>query len=102
MSRQDAALDPILEEGMATHSSILACRIPWTEELAGYSPGSQRAGHRVTKHSTADLQHCVSPCCTANESVHIDPPLFRLFSCKCHYRVLSRGPCAILLLLFDH
>ena len=21
-----------LEEGMATHSSILACRIPWTEE----------------------------------------------------------------------
>ena len=24
--------DP-LEEGMATHSSILACRIPWTEEL---------------------------------------------------------------------
>ena len=29
--------DP-LEEGMATHSSILAWRIPWTEELAGYSP----------------------------------------------------------------
>ena len=30
--------DP-LEKGMATHSSILAWRIPWTEEhLAGYSP----------------------------------------------------------------
>ena len=28
-----------LEEGMATHSSILAWRIPWTEEPgAGYSP----------------------------------------------------------------
>ena len=26
--------DP-LEEGMATHSSILTCRIPWTEELGG-------------------------------------------------------------------
>ena len=26
--------DP-LEEGMATHSSILAWRIPWTEEPAG-------------------------------------------------------------------
>ena len=26
--------DP-LEEGMATHSSILACRIPWTEEPGG-------------------------------------------------------------------
>ena len=23
------------EEGMATHFSILACRIPWTEELGG-------------------------------------------------------------------
>ena len=29
--------DP-LEEGMATHSSSLARRIPWTEELAGYGP----------------------------------------------------------------
>ena len=29
--------DP-LEEGMVTHSSTLAWRIPWTEELAGYSP----------------------------------------------------------------
>ena len=24
-----------LEEDMATHSSILACRIPWTEEPGG-------------------------------------------------------------------
>ena len=29
--------DP-LEEGIATHSSILAWRIPWTEELSGLSP----------------------------------------------------------------
>ena len=29
--------DP-LEKEMATHSSILAWRIPWTEELVGYSP----------------------------------------------------------------
>ena len=28
--------DP-LEKGMATHSSILAWQISWTEELAGYS-----------------------------------------------------------------
>ena len=27
-----------LEEGMATHSSILAWRSPWTEEPVGYSP----------------------------------------------------------------
>jgi len=29
--------DP-LEEGMATYSSVLAWRIPWTEEPGGYSP----------------------------------------------------------------
>ena len=29
--------DP-LEDGMATHSSILAWRIPWTKEPGGYSP----------------------------------------------------------------
>ena len=29
--------DP-LEEEMATHSSILAWEIPWTEDMAGYSP----------------------------------------------------------------
>ena len=34
--------DP-LEKGMATHSSILAWRIPWTEAIQ--SMGLQRAGH---------------------------------------------------------
>ena len=35
--------DP-LEEGMATHSSVLAYRIPWTEEPGGLqSIGSHRA-----------------------------------------------------------
>ena len=33
--------DP-LEEGTATHSSILASRIPWTESLVGYSPWSHK------------------------------------------------------------
>ena len=33
-----------LEEGMATHSSILAWRIPWTEEPGGLqSKGSQES-----------------------------------------------------------
>ena len=35
-----------LEESMATHSSILAWRIPWTKEPGKLqSMGSQRAGH---------------------------------------------------------
>ena len=37
------------EEGkkeMATHSSIFAWEIPWTESLEGYSPwGHKRVGH---------------------------------------------------------
>ena len=37
--------DP-LEKEMATHSSILAWRIPWTEKPEGLqSVGSQRVGH---------------------------------------------------------
>ena len=37
--------DP-LEKEMATHSRILAWRIPWTEEPGGlHSTGLQRVGH---------------------------------------------------------
>ena len=37
--------DP-LEEGMATHSSVLAWRIPWTEEPGRLQfMGLQRIGH---------------------------------------------------------
>ena len=44
LGREDP-LDP-LEKGMATHSSILAWRIPWREEPGGLqSMGSQRVGH---------------------------------------------------------
>ena len=30
--------EDLLEMGMATHSSILACRVPWTANLVGHSP----------------------------------------------------------------
>ena len=40
--------DP-LEEGMTTHSSILAWRIPWTEEPGGLqSTGSQSVRHDLS------------------------------------------------------
>ena len=43
--RSPSREDP-LEEGMATHSSILAWEIPWTEEPGRLqSMGSQRVGH---------------------------------------------------------
>ena len=43
---QSLGQEDLLEKGMATHSSILAWRIPWTEEPDGLqSLGSQRVGH---------------------------------------------------------
>ena len=35
MQVQSLGQEDALEEGTATHSSILAWRIPWTEELGG-------------------------------------------------------------------
>ena len=40
--------DP-LEEGMATHSSILAWGIPWTEEPKGYRPWDHKESD-MTEH----------------------------------------------------
>ena len=51
LETQDTGVRPLgqeepLEEGMATHSSALAWRIPRTEEPVGLqSMGSQRVGH---------------------------------------------------------
>ena len=43
---QSLGQEDLLEKGMATHSSILAWRIPWTEEPGGLqSMGFQRVGH---------------------------------------------------------
>ena len=42
--------DDPLEKGMATHSSILAWRITWTEETGGLqSMGPQRVGHLLSR-----------------------------------------------------
>ena len=43
--------DP-LEDGIATHSCILAWRIPWTEKPGGYSP----QGHKELE-TTEATQH---------------------------------------------
>ena len=47
----DLCQEDLLEEGMAIDSSILAWRIPWTEEPGGLqSMGSQRV-----RHDSSDL-----------------------------------------------
>ena len=43
--------DDPLEKGMATHSSILAWRIPWTEEPHGL----QSMGLQIVEHNQSDL-----------------------------------------------
>ena len=46
MQVQSLGQEDLLEEGVAIHSSILAWRIPWTEEAGGLqSMGSQRVRH---------------------------------------------------------
>ena len=46
MRVQALGLEDPLEKEMATHCSILAWKIPWTEEPVGLqSMGSQRVGH---------------------------------------------------------
>ena len=47
-----------LEKEMATHSSILACEMPWTEEPGELqSTGSQTVKHDlVTEHTQMDLE----------------------------------------------
>ena len=49
-------LEDSLEKGMATHSSILAQRIPWTEEPGGlWSMGSQRVRHDRAANVYTDI-----------------------------------------------
>ena len=45
--------DP-LEKGMATHSSVLACKIPWIQGLARDSPESHKESD-VTEQLTLSL-----------------------------------------------
>ena len=41
--------EDLLKKELATHSSILACEIPWTEEPAGLqSMGSQKSQTQLT------------------------------------------------------
>ena len=60
MCLQSVGQEDPLEEGMADHPSILAWRIPWTEEPTGYSPwGSQKSQiwlKWLSMHAHAELR----------------------------------------------
>ena len=79
-----------LEKGMASHSSVLAWRIPWTEEPGGLpSPGSQRVAH--------DWASTHSP--TAQKTRLLGWPKWTLLltSCPTEPQIMN-GLCAILVL----
>ena len=65
---QSLGQEDTLEKEMATHSSILAWEIPWTEESGGLqSMGHKRVGHNLTTNhnNIVGLQYYVSFMCTA-------------------------------------
>ena len=52
MPVQSVSQEDPLEKGMATHSSTLACRVPWTEEPGELqSMGLQRVVHDGATHT---------------------------------------------------
>ena len=55
-----------VEEGMATHSSILAWRIPWTEE-----PGGLQAQGRKESDTTEATQHACTQSSYAYKALNI-------------------------------
>ena len=53
--------DTLVKE-MATHSSILAWRIPWTEELRG----TERVGHNSVTKQLSHIHYVISVCHSFN------------------------------------
>ena len=73
---QSLSLNNPLEEKMATHSSILAWEIPWTEE-----PGDiQSIGMQRVRHDWVEWTELVF--------------FFRFFTIIGYYKILSIVPCA--------
>ena len=57
MQVQSLGGEDLLDEEMATHSSILAWGIPWTEELAGYSPQVRKESNTTEATEHAHARH---------------------------------------------
>ena len=82
--------DP-LEEERATHSSIFAWKIPWTEEPGGLqSMGSQRVKHNWAAERTAHSKHLLITDTTflAMKQIHMD----HMKVLECLSRVPLKGP----------
>ena len=90
---QSLRWEDLLEKGKATHSSILAWRIPWTtaHEVA-------KSQTRLSELHIFDVQCCISFWCEQSDSImHVGSYtyFFIFFSILVYYRVLSIVPSAI-------
>ena len=73
---QSLGQEDALEKEMASHSSILAWRIPWTEEPGGLqSMGLQRAGHDWATHTHSTLNELITSCLNG---VRLTPIIYSL------------------------
>ena len=60
MQVQSLGLEDPLDEGMATHSSTLAWKIPWMEEPGRLpSMGSHRVRHDKSDSSSSSIEICI-------------------------------------------
>ena len=55
----------LLEKEMATHSSILAWKIPWMESLVDYSTWVTKSWTRLSDFTCGDLEYCCCCCSVA-------------------------------------
>ena len=72
---QSLGLEDPLEEGMATQSSVLAWRIPWTEEPGGLQSWGCKEWD-TTEHSTATAAKSLQSCLTLCDPIDGSPPGF--------------------------
>ena len=80
---QSLGWEDLLEKEMAPHSSILAWKIPWTKEPAGYSPWGHKeldTTERLHFHLVIPLWHCPS---LASFSVEFNVSFSRLIFLLC-------------------
>ena len=63
-----------LEVGMATHSSVLAWRIPWTEELLGYSLWGHKESDTTECTHTHTVRYPLSLCSYKTTTKNLQRP----------------------------
>ena len=101
---QSLGQEDALEQGMATHSSILAWRIPWTEEPGRLQSWGQQRGttERLNTFTFISFNWSTCPSCPSLNLADLPMPTSRLrsgvFSSRKPARWLRMGPPGLLLL----